>query len=111
MDEKVAVGCRLGKGVFSDDRYIGVVLTGGKSLEGLAPIHYCWNGDGRPLGEGEGNGRDELIDGKVAARIVSRSSNGAVVVEIASVHGWPLNRGTVAVDDLCERPTEVPYGG
>jgi hypothetical protein len=62
----VALKCKLSKGIFSSERAFVVTLANGERHSGPAPLHFCWNSKGQPLGEKEAI--NEEIDGWVAAR-------------------------------------------
>ena len=70
QEEFVAVKCKLSKGLFSSERAFEITLADGKAYSGPAPIHFCWNGKGKPLGKAEAV--DAEIDGWVAARPLRR---------------------------------------
>jgi len=70
LNQFVAVKCKLSKGLFSSERAFEVSLANGEKYSGPAPIHFCWNEAGKPLGEGEAIDRE--IDGWVAARRLRR---------------------------------------
>jgi hypothetical protein len=66
QNQFVAVRCKLSKGFFSTERAFEVTLANGERYSGPAPIHFCWNDEGKPLGKTEAIDRE--IDGWVAAR-------------------------------------------
>jgi hypothetical protein len=87
QNEFVAVRCKLSKGIFSTERAFEVALANGERYSGPAPIHFCWNAEGKPLGPREAI--DTEIDGWVAARRLRQQLPGdQVAVEVPD--GEPL---------------------
>jgi hypothetical protein len=70
----LAVRCKLSTGIFSSERAFEVTLANGEKHSGPAPLHFCWNAQGKPLGPDEALA-DEA-DGWVAARPVGQELSG-----------------------------------
>src|SRR5205823_4090688 len=96
---QVALSCELTRGAFSDERVFKLKHTRGE-YQGIASRRYCWGEDNRLLAEHE-PAEGEMIEGKVAARIIE-VLNGNVLVSLPD--GEVI---TVSRDQLLERPTEV----
>jgi hypothetical protein len=81
QNQFVAVRCKLSRGIFSIERAFEVTLANGEKYSGPAPIHFCWNDEGKPLSKGEATDRE--IDGWVAARPLRRQlPDDQVAVEV-----------------------------
>jgi hypothetical protein len=76
----VALPCRLSRGIFSSERGFELHLANGELYSSLAPRHFCWNGSGKLLEEGEAE--KETIDGFVAGRVVRELEGDQVAVEV-----------------------------
>jgi hypothetical protein len=66
----VAVRCKFSRGLFSSERAFEVMLANGERYSGPAPLHFCWNDEGKPLDKSDAIDRE--IDGWVAARRLKR---------------------------------------
>lgn len=101
----VALACRISRGVVEDERAFEVTLEDGTAYVGVAPAHYLWDADGRPLAVGHPEG-DREIEGLVAARLVTPVSlTGAATV--TTPDGGAMR---VRARDIRNRPTEVVIG-
>jgi hypothetical protein len=78
-EKEIALFCRINAGGFSGERVVEVLLADGTEQKVLAPRHYCWTRDGRPLAPEE-PALGHPIDGLVAARRLRDLSNEQVVV-------------------------------
>jgi hypothetical protein len=97
-----ALPCRIGRGVFSNEREFTVSIDGKDSHVGLGDVHYFWNSRSGTLRASEPAGDDE-IDGFVAAQVLKVEGTRALVeVPDANVI-W------VGTDAIVERPTEVRF--
>jgi hypothetical protein len=47
----VALPCTLSPGIVSGERVFEVILANGQTYTGVAPRHFCWNAQGRLVGE------------------------------------------------------------
>ena len=92
--EFVAVKCKLSKGFFSTERAFEVTLANGERYSGPAPLHFCWNNEGKLLGKNEGAGQE--IDGWVAARRLNKQLPGdQVAVEVPDGEGLAVRQSQV----------------
>ena len=78
-NQEVALRCQIKAGGFSQERIAEVALAGGGKHTVLAPRHYCWTQDKRPLGIDE-PAAGQTINGWVAARRLGGRPGEPVVV-------------------------------
>jgi hypothetical protein len=78
-EKEIALICRINAGGFSGERVVEVTRADGTETKILAPRHYCWTKDGRPLAPDEPT-LGHPIDGLVAARRLRVLPNSHVVV-------------------------------
>ena len=95
----VALPCKLSPGIVSGERVFEVALANGRTYTGVAPRHFCWNAQGRLVGEKEPGGEAE---GMVAARIVEELEDDQVAVEVPDGEVIAVNQ-----DQIQPRPTPV----
>lgn len=89
----VAVKCKLSKGFFSTERAYEIILANGERFSGPAPIHYCWNDEGKPIGPDEAM---EEVDGWVAAYpLPNKLPDDQVAVEVPWGHGLAVRQWQV----------------
>jgi hypothetical protein len=94
QNEFVAVRCKLSKGLFSTERAFVVTLANGERYSGPAPLHFCWNDQGKPLARGEAI--DHEIDGWVAARRLRQKLPGdQVAVEVPDASALAVREAQV----------------
>jgi hypothetical protein len=104
----IAVKCRISRGGFSGERIIKVDLIDGSEHVGLAPTHYCWGAEGKPLGQDDPPIGDST-DGIVAAQELGRSAGGVrVTTPDGEVFAVPL--GSVVARPRPETETHVSVG-
>jgi len=77
--QEVALHCQIKAGGFSGERIAEVALAGGSTHTVLAPRHYCWTQDKRPLGLDE-PAPGQTMNGLVAARRLGGRPGEPVVV-------------------------------
>jgi hypothetical protein len=99
-DAAIALFCRINAGGFSGERLVQLTRADGTEQKALAPRHYCWTRDGRPLKPDEPElGRS--IDGLVAARRLRDLPDGHVVVTTPDGEVFPAR-----ADAVTARPAE-----
>jgi hypothetical protein len=95
----VALPCKLAPSAFSGERVFEVELANGESYRSLAPRPFCWNDQGQLVAD-----KEPAVEapGMVAARIVDRTDDGQVLVEVPDGE-------VIAVDEkiVKRRPTEI----
>lgn len=96
----IALRCKVIRGVVSDERAFEIALADGKCYSGVAPVHYFWDDDGARLSDDVPED-DQEIAGKVAARLLERDNDAALV----SIPDGSVVR--VKVDQMVDRPSEV----
>jgi hypothetical protein len=99
MSPLVAIPCKLYQGMFSSERVFVVPLADGKTYDGVAPRHFCWNSDGEPVGEGE---RTDGAPGFVAAKVVEELDGNQLAVEVPDGEVVAVDKGVVR-----QRPTTI----
>ena len=91
----VALRCRISRSGFSDERVYRATLANGTEHIGAAPADYFFTEDQRPLPADVPAERLVRVPGFVAARIIERDPDGALLLSV------PL------ADVLLVRPAEV----
>jgi hypothetical protein len=91
----VALRCRISRSGFDYERVFRVTLANGAEHIGAAPAIYFFTEDQRPLPADQPAERLVRIPGFVAARIIERKADGALLLSV------PLD------DVLLVRPSEV----
>jgi hypothetical protein len=93
----VAIPCKLLPGLFSSERVFVVKMADEKDYTGTAPIHFCWNAEGKPL-----SGPPKEEDGLVAGKGIDELDEQQVAVEVPDGE-------VIAVDakSIKPRPTEI----
>ena len=103
MSEKKALRGTIWRGAFSGERVFEIALADGRTYRGVAPVHYCWDDEGRPLGPNE---PAEKIRGGIACRVLGRIDN-APVVSIPDGEVVPVAEETI-INRPAESPVDVP---
>ena len=100
---EIALVCRIHAGGFSGERIAQVTLASGGVQMVLAPRHYCWNHDGRPLAPNQPE-LGHALDGIVAARLIEEAQG---VVKVTTPDGEVF---VVSADTVKPRPeaSEIP---
>jgi hypothetical protein len=96
---EIALLCRIDAGGFSGERVVEVVSSEGKRVKALAPRHYCWTREGRPL-QPEEPELGKALDGLVAARRLDNLPGGRVLVSTPDGEELVVSSATVTA-----RPT------
>jgi hypothetical protein len=91
----VALHCRISRSGFPDERVFRATLADGAEHIGAAPSDYFFAEDQRPLPADQPAERLVRIPGFVAARVLRRNADGALLLSV------PLG------DVLLVRPSEV----
>lgn len=95
----VAIPCTLDPGMFSSERVFRVTMADGKTYQGIAPSHFCWNEKGVLVSE---NGPAQSEKGLVAARLVEILDDEQNAVELPD--GEVI---AVRVEHMVDRPTVI----
>jgi hypothetical protein len=101
----VAVKCKLAPAMFSSERVFAITLADGKEYRGTAPRDFCWNKDGRLVGEKEPS---EEADGWVAAKVIEEQDDGQVIVEVPDGAVLAVPRSPVHPRPTPIRPPRAP---
>ena len=80
----VALRCRISRSGFPSERVFRVTLANGAEHIGAAPVEYCFSEDEHPLSAGQPAERLVRMPGFVAARIIERKADGALLVSVPS---------------------------
>ena len=76
MSETKALRGKIWQAAFSGERVFEIALADGRTYRGVAPVHYCWDDAGRPLGLEEPK---DKIRGRIACRVLGRIDEVPVV--------------------------------
>ncbi len=95
----IAIPCKLSPGAFSGERVIEVRLADGQIYTSLVPRDFCWNAEGKLVGEDEPTTE---VDGMVAGRMVDELPDDQVAVEIPDGEVIAVDRSEVKL-----RPTPI----
>jgi len=98
-NQVVHVRCTFLRGGFPSERVFVIRFEGGAECRGVSPAHYCFDQDGRPIGEAPASGNS--VDGFVPGIIVDRLGDGTARVQLPDGDIYELD------DDLI-RP--IPAG-
>jgi hypothetical protein len=78
QNREIALNCSINAGGFSGERIAEITQLDGKARKVLAPRHYCWTREGRPLSPDEPH-LGTPIDGLVAARRIEDRMSGVLI--------------------------------
>jgi hypothetical protein len=106
MPAHIAIKCRIMRGGFSGERIVTVHCADGSDRKGLAPTHYCWNLEKKPLGINEPNDGNS-IEGFVAARQLKEIGNDGFVVEIPDGEMMVVTKSSIIQRPPSEIATNV----
>jgi hypothetical protein len=107
-EREIALSCRINAGGFSGERVVDIARADGTEQKVLAPRHYCWDRDGRPLRADEPK-LGHPIDGFVAARRLRDMPNGQAVVNTPDGQVFIVSSDTIASrPSESEKPSDVP---
>ena len=79
-NQVVYVRCTFIRGGFSSERIFVIRFQGGAESRGVAPAHYCFTRDGRPIGDAPASGN--TVDGFVPGVIIERLHDGTPRVQL-----------------------------
>jgi hypothetical protein len=92
--KSIGLRCQILPGGFSGERVIEINLPDGTKYRGLAPRHYCWTSDGKPLSPDE-PAPGKSLSGIVAARVLERDNNGQIRVTIPDGEIFDVSEGGI----------------
>lgn len=95
----VAIPCKLSPGSFSGERVFEVQLANGDSYTSLAPRHFCWNANGKIVGDREPTTK---TSGMIAAKIVTEIDDNQLQIEVPDGEVIAVDRRQVK-----SRPTPI----